>query len=377
VLIGLFSELDAPGGVQRAGRHVAAVMTEFAASRGMECRLLSLNDKAALKRLNVTGRDIVFTGSDHAKGDFLRAALRTARRAAGKGKRAPKVVIAGHPNLAPVVRAMQLVLSRLKSAICTHGVEVWQPLPRIRRGALRKADVVLAPSKYTADHVAADQGVDPARIRVIPWGLDPQFEALAVNATKSSPPVNFPQGQVVLTVGRWRADERYKGMDTLITALPRLLTRWPELQLAAVGDGDDREWLEDLADETGVHRHVHFLSRLSYAELAACYGHCDIFALPSRGEGFGLVYLEAMACGKPVIGGAHGGAPEVIEDGKTGYLVPHGDAAQLATAIETLLKDPQLREEMGRRGRQRVENEFRFSVFAKSLRKILRELCES
>jgi len=377
VLIGLFPELDAPGGVQRAGRHLAAVMTEFASSRAMECRILSLNDQAEQQRLNVTGRDIVFTGSNRAKGEFLRAALRAARRAASKGKRAPKVVIAGHPNLAPVARAMQLVAPRLRSAVSTHGVEVWQPLPRIRRGALKKADVVLAPSRYTANHLAADQGIDAQNIRVLPWGLDPQFEVLAVGAAKSAPPAHFPQGQVVLTVGRWRADERYKGMDTLITALPRLLTRWPELQLAAVGEGDDRAWLADLAEENGVNLHVHFLSGLSYAELAACYGHCDIFALPSRGEGFGLVYLEAMACGKPVIGGAHGGAPEVIEDSKTGYLVEHGDPAQLAMAIETLLADPQLREEMGRRGKKRVENEFRFSVFAKSFRKILRELCES
>ena len=377
MLIGLFPELDAPGGVQRAGRHMAAVLTEFASSRGLECRILSLNDKADLKRLDVTGREIVFTGSDRRKGDFLRAALRTAGRARGKGKGAPQVVIAGHPNLGPVARVMRWVAPRLKTAVSTHGVEVWQPLPRIRRGALRRADVVLAPSKYTADHVAADQGVEAKKIRVLPWGLDPQFEELAVRAAKSPPPANFPQGQVVLTVGRWRADERYKGMDTLITALPRLLTRWPELQVAAVGDGDDRRWLEDLADESGVRRHVHFLSGLSYAELAACYGHCDIFALPSRGEGFGLVYLEAMACAKPVIGGAHGGAPEVILDGKTGYLVEHGDAAQLATALETLLEDPKLREEMGRRGKQRVEDEFRFSVFRKSFRRILRELCES
>jgi phosphatidylinositol alpha-1,6-mannosyltransferase len=156
-----------------------------------------------------------------------------------------------------------------------------------------------------------------------------------------------------------------------------LLTRRPELQLVAVGDGDDRAWLEDLADENGVRLHTHFLSGLSYAELAACYAHCEIFALPSKGEGFGLVYLEAMACGKPVIGGAHGGAPEVIEDGKTGYLVPHGDAAQLATAMEALLSDPAAQKEMGRRGKERVENEFRFNVFAKSFKKILRELCES
>jgi len=182
---------------------------------------------------------------------------------------------------------------------------------------------------------------------------------------------------VILTVGRWLASERYKGMDTLITALPRLLPRWPELQLAIAGQGDDRQWLEELAQQNGVKRHVHFLTGLSYTQLATCYAACEIFALPSRGEGFGLVYLEAMARGKPVIGGAHGGAPEVIEDGVSGYLVQHGDALQLATSIETLLSDPALAREMGTRGRERVERDFRFSVFSKALKKIIREQCES
>lgn len=367
MLIGLFPELDAPGGVQRAGRQLAAVLTEFAASRGMECRLLSLNDSPELHRMAVNGREFVFTGCDREKGRFTMAALKAARRRA-------KLVLAGHPNLAPVVRLMKFAAPRLKSIVCTHGVEVWEPLPRMRRNALRKANLVLAPSQYTADHVKADQGVAAERLRVLPWALDPQFETLTANAQKNPLPDKFPKGRVILTVGRWLTSERYKGMDTLITALPKLLPRWPELQLAAVGQGDDRNWLEDLAEETGVGMHVHFLCDLSYAQLAACYSACEMFALPSRGEGFGLVYLEAMACGKPVIGGAHGGAPEVIEDGVTGYLVPHGDAVQLATSIETLLANPELGREMGRRGRQRVENEFRFNVFAKSLKKILREL---
>ena len=370
VLIGLFPELDAPGGVQRAGRHMAAVLTEFAASRGMECRLLSLNDTPELHRMTVSGREFVFTGSDRAKARFAAAALKAARRRA-------KLVLAGHPNLAPVARLMKFVAPRMKSIVCTHGVEVWEPLPRFRRGALRTANLVLAPSQYTADHVKADQGVAPKKTRVLPWALDPQFEALAASAAKTGLPENFPKGHVILTVGRWLANERYKGMDTLITALPKVLPRWPDLQLAAVGQGDDRDWLEDLAEENGVRRHVHFLSDISYPQLAACYAACDMFALPSRGEGFGLVYLEAMACGKPVIGGAHGGAPEVIQDGVTGYLVQHGDAVQLATSIETLLANPEVAKEMGRRGKERVENEFRFNVFAKSLKRILRELCES
>jgi glycosyltransferase involved in cell wall biosynthesis len=355
--------------VQRASRHLAAVLSEFATSRHLDCRLLSLNDTPELHRMSVGGKEFVFTGCERSKARFTATAVRAASRHG-------KVVLAGHLNLGPVAQAMRIVAPRLRTIVCTHGVEVWEPLSWLRRLALRRANVVLAPSKNTANHVA-EQLVRRERIRVLPWALDPEFEAIPANAPQSKLPQGYPQGRVILTVGRWLANERYKGMDTLITALPRLLTRWPELQLLAVGEGNDRAWLEDLAEQNGVNRHVHFLSGLSFEELEACYEACEMFALPSRGEGFGLVYLEAMARGKPVIGGAHGGAPEVIEDGVTGYLVPHGDAAQLATSIETLLSDPTLAQKMGARGRQRVEREFRFSVFAKSLKKILREQCES
>jgi phosphatidylinositol alpha-1,6-mannosyltransferase len=370
VIIGLFPELESAGGIQRAGRHLAAVMTEFAESRGMECRLLSLNDSPELHRLSVGGREFVFTGSERAKGRFTATAMRAARRHA-------KLVVAAHPFLAPVVQAMRIAAPRMKSMVVAHGIEVWEPLSTLRRRALRRATVILTPTQDTADHVATQQQVSRDRIRVLPWALDPNFETLAVAASRAALPAHFPEGRVILTVGRWRANERYKGMDTLIAALPRLLHEWTDLQLVAVGEGDDQSWLEQLAEGCGVRRHVHFFSGLSYSELSACYSACEIFALPSRGEGFGLVYLEAMARGKPVIGGAHGGAPEVVDDGRTGYLVQHGDAPQLATSIETLLANPVLAREMGARGRERVNRDFKFNVFAKSLKKTLRELCES
>ncbi|PYT58508.1 MAG: hypothetical protein DMG35_17550 [Acidobacteria bacterium] len=370
VVIGLFPELDAPGGVQRVGRHLAAVLTEFASSRGWECRLLSLNDSRELHRMALGGREFVFTGCDRQKVRFAATAVRAARRKA-------QLVLAGHPNLGPVVQAMRVVAPRMKSIICTHGIEVWEPLGALRRRALRQANLVLAPSRDTAEQVASQQEVTRERIRVLPWALDPQFESLLAAGAPPLPPGDFPSGRVILAVGRWLATERYKGMDTLVTALPRLLRDWPELHLVLAGSGEDRAWLEDLADKNGVERHVHFLSGLSNAELGACYAACEIFALPSRGEGFGMVYLEAMACGKPVIGGAHGGAPEIIQDGVTGYLVPHGDPIQLATAIHTLLADPAHAKEMGVRGRQTVDHEYRFQGFAKALKKILRDQCES
>jgi phosphatidyl-myo-inositol dimannoside synthase len=370
VLLGLFPELATPGGVQRAGRHLAAVMNEFAMSRGLECRILSLNDTPDLHRMEVGQREFVFTGNARGKARFSAATARAARRGA-------EIVVAGHPHLAPVAQGAKLFSRKAKTVISAHGLEIWEPLSIMRRQALQRADLVLAPTEDTATHVARQQGVKRERIRVLPWGLDPQIEGLVASKQWLPRPVGFPEGRIILSVGRWSADERYKGMDTLITALPKLLTEWPEVQLVLVGEGDDQGWLEQIAEGRGVRRHVHFLTRLTYSEIAGCYQGCEIFALPSRGEGFGLVYLEAMAYGKPVIGGAHGGAPEVIEDGQTGYLVQHGDAGQLATSLQALLSDPELGKQMGLRGRERVERDFRFSVFAKSLKKILRDLCES
>jgi len=349
---------------------MAFLLSEFANAKHMEYRLLSLNDTQDLHRMRLGDREFVFTGAARSKAGFTVAALKATRRR-------PKVVLAAHPNLAPIVRGMKLLAPRMKSIVCTHGVEVWEPLPRIRRRALQRATLVLAPSRATADFVVSLQGVASERVRVLPWALDPDFET-RVAANGSAPlPKDFPRGRVILTVGRWLAAERYKGMDTLIQSLPRLLLRWPDLHLAIVGSGDDREWLENIANVSGVRRHVHFFSGLSYSELSACHAAAEIFALPSRGEGFGFVYLEAMARAKPVIGGAHGGAPEVIRDGVTGYVVPHGDAVHLATSLDALLSDPELGRQMGERGRERVQQEFRFSVFAKNFKKILRELCES
>jgi len=370
VLIGLFPELNAPGGIQRAGRHMALVMSGFAASKQMECRFLSLNDTQELQRMRLGDHEYLFTGAARGKVGFSLAALKAARRR-------PKLVLAAHPNFAPLVRAMGAVALGTKSIVCAHGIEVWEKLPRIKRSALQHSTMVLAPSRATAEALVSVQGVAKERVRVLPWGLDPDFETKLLGLSGVNVPAEFPRGRVVLTVGRWLESERYKGMDTLIKAMPRLLLRWPELELVLVGSGDDREWLVNIARDSGVERHVHFLSGLTYGELSACYAAAEVFALPSRGEGFGFVYLEAMARGKPVVGGAHGGAPEVIRDGVTGYLVQHDHTDELVTSLDTLLSDPEMGRKMGECGRERVEKEFRFSVFAKGFKKILRELCES
>ena len=217
--------------------------------------------------------------------------------------------------------------------------------------------------------------MNAARIHRLPLALDPAFWERAQDVGATQLPAAWPRGSTLLTVTRLDAAEGYKGVDTVIQALPQLSLAVPDVQYVVVGDGDDRQRLESLACKHGVADCVHFLGRLPESpQLIACYGACDVFVMPSRGEGFGLVFLEAMAFGKPVVGGAHGGTPDVIEDGVTGFLVRFGDIERLARILIKLLQDPALRQEMGQRARARVQERFLFPQFAACLRECVERL---
>jgi phosphatidylinositol alpha-1,6-mannosyltransferase len=360
-IVGLFTDVLPLGGVQRAGRHVAAVTAKFASDHGMSVRFLSLNDPQGLHIVRVGQLEFSVSGYAGSKFEFIRAAL----RAAGRN---PELVIALHPHLAPIVSAMKMRSRKSKSIVFTHGIEVWEKLGWPRGAALRGADVVLGPSRDTVKRLVDVQHVPCARVRRLAWGLDPEFESRIASATPSIPPKEFPQNRrVILSVGRWNSAEKYKGADTLISALPRILKTAPDAALVLVGGGDDLPRLEQLARDVGVSENVQFLSGLTPEELFACYAHCEIFALPSRGEGFGLVFLEAMAHGKPAVGGAHGGIPDIIKGGVTGLLVQHGDVEGLEKALDSLLSDSSLAREMGSRGKDRVAEKFSFAQFGMQL----------
>jgi glycosyltransferase involved in cell wall biosynthesis len=364
-IVGLFTDVLPSGGVQRAGRHVAAVATKLASERGMSARFLSLNDPQGLHTVRVGSLEFSASGYAGSKIQFALAALRAAGRK-------PALVIALHPHLAPIVWAMRTRGRKFRSIVLTHGVEVWQPFGWPRGAALRRADLVIGPSTDTVQHLIAEQRILPGKVQRLPWGLDPEFEARFEAAVPLPPPPNFPRaGRIILTVGRWDSAEQYKGADTLIAALLSVLKTAPDTSLVLVGDGDDRPRLELLARDLGVSEHAHFLSGLTPEQLFACYANCDVFALPSRGEGFGLVFLEAMSHAKAVIGGAHGGIPDIVEDGVTGLLVPHGDVERLAQALEYLFSNPSRTREMGARGRERLAKSFSFAQFQLHLTQIL------
>jgi glycosyltransferase involved in cell wall biosynthesis len=145
------------------------------------------------------------------------------------------------------------------------------------------------------------------------------------------------------------------------------------LHLVAIGGGDDLPRLRKIARELGIADRVHFLENLSREHIAACYARAEIFALPSGGEGFGLVFLEAMAFSKPVIAANAGGAIDVVEEGINGLLVPPKDTVRLHEALRVLLGNAALRAEFGGRGADLVRRKYSFDVFRGELERILLE----
>jgi phosphatidylinositol alpha-1,6-mannosyltransferase len=157
----------------------------------------------------------------------------------------------------------------------------------------------------------------------------------------------------------------------VIKALPEVMKAVPDVFYVVVGEGDLQPRLEELARENAVRDRVIFAGAARLEQLKAYYSRADVYVMPSLQEGFGIVFLEAMAFGKPVIASEHGGAPEIVQDGVTGFLVKPGDLEALTAHLIQLLQDPALRARMGAAGRQRVEENFTFAHFEAGLTKIL------
>jgi len=363
MIIGLFSGLAGIGGVQLAGRETAAALASIAMDRKWSCVFLSLNDTWGEQEGCVGDMKFQYVG-------FARTKTRLAFKALQLARRNPKVIFAGHPNLSPIAAAMKAVSKNARTIVGAHGVEVWRPLPIVRRRMLRRADIVVAPSADTAHRLETVQGMPARRIRRLPWPLDPEFAGFTRNEVQLARPEKFPQGRIVLSVGRWDASERYKGADLLIHSMVELSRDFKELHLVLIGPGDDLPRLQQLAQTLRVGGRVHFFTEFSREDLAACYAATEIFALPSTGEGFGLVFLEAMAFGKPVIGTNVGGIPDVVEDGQDGLLVDPNVPA-LSCALRKLLCDRSFCDELGVRAKERVAREFTFEKFQHRLREIV------
>jgi len=279
------------------------------------------------------------------------------------------LALIGHVNHAPLGLLLKRLRPDLRYGVVVHGVEAWSPLSLIKRRALRNADFVMSVSDYTKRQVVEVNGVNPDRVYLLP-----NTPAWDMNETRGIGNSDAPaSGKVtrVLSVCRLDAREQYKGVDTVIKALPAVLARVPDLEYVVVGSGSDLERHKRMAADLGVTDRVQFLGSVDERTLRAAYESCDVFVLPSAGEGFGIVFLEAMHYRKPIIAANSGATPEVVRDGETGMLVEPGNVEQLAAAMIALCTDQSERDRMGNAGSKRLQENFTFDHFKRRLHEIV------
>ncbi len=299
-------------------------------------------------------------------------------------------IICGHLHHLILARFAAILRPGLKYFLVAHGIEVWRPYTLLERAGLRAADRIFCVSEYTRRQMLRFAPfLDPARLVVVPNTFDPDFRERVVPEDGELPDKTYSLSEDVvgnasqqpttsshnaeaggpspriLVVSRLVSTDPYKGVDTMIEAMPEVLRQFPTAQLRIVGGGDDRPRLEGIATTLGLGRAVHFNGIIDDAVLRQEYLACDLFALPSRKEGFGLVYLEAMTYGKPCLAARAGGAPEVVTP-DVGVLVEYGNVHQIATSVADLMshrRDPA-------RARKRAA-EFSFPVFAERVIRML------
>ena len=270
-------------------------------------------------------------------------------------------------DLVGLARALQVPCLRpgpRRTAIFVHGIELTRAHAGSRAAALSKAWRVLTNSRTTAASVEALLPTLRGRIRPVLLCIDPERTELWARAERGSAP---PREPAALIVGRLWSVERGKGHDQLIEAWPAVCRRVRGAQLWVVGDGDDRSRLEAKAREAGVGDSVRFLGRVGDAELGTLYRRAALFTMPSRQEGFGLTYAEALWHGLPCIGSTADAAAEVIRDGETGLLVSYGDVPALAEAVASLLEAPDRRRRMGDAGARHAREHFAYERFRADL----------
>jgi glycosyltransferase involved in cell wall biosynthesis len=247
----------------------------------------------------------------------------------------------------------------------------WLPLRTVFAPSLRRAGRVIAISQAVRRFLVEVERADAAKIEVVPYGLDAGAYERSAHPGSFRREIGAEDEPIIGFIGRLT---RQKGVDVLLRAFARVERKHPDARLVLAGDGPERPTLMKLAQSLGLRRAMFLGWRRDAADILA---DVSLLAMPSRWEGFGLVALEAMALGKPVVAARVSALPEIILPEETGLLVPAGGEAELAEALLALLADPQRAERMGRAGKARVRAEFPVEKMAARTAEIYQSLMSS
>ncbi|RBQ10012.1 glycosyltransferase family 4 protein [Pedobacter miscanthi] len=275
------------------------------------------------------------------------------------------VIILSHIHLLPIANLIRWFTPKKKIILFAHGIEVWQPLSLWEKKLLSKIDI-WAVSSYTAKKLYDQQGISQQNIHVLSNCLPKDYpfyeEKNNYNLTAK---YHIPSDhQILLTVCRLSSAEQYKGYDIVLSALKELVKNHPKLSYLIVGKADETELVrvEKLVIDYDLKQHVVLTGYVSDEEIENLYNQADVFVMPSKGEGFGLVFTEALAHGCRVLAGNADGSSDALLNGELGLLVDPEDVKAVCKGIKTLLSEAILADETSKR-KEKVRAYFGFDAY--------------
>jgi glycosyltransferase involved in cell wall biosynthesis len=282
------------------------------------------------------------------------------------------VVILGHINLAPIGLIIKLVKPQVKIILIAHGVEVWDKLAFIKNIFLKRVDLILAVSSFTKNKIIEKQNIKEEKIAILNNTLDPFFKI----PEKFEKPEYLlkrynldKEIKILLTVGRINNEEGRKGYDKVIEILPEVVNQKSNLVYILAGkfDKTEKQSVMKLVEEKRVQNNFIMPGFIEDEELTDHYLLADVFVMPSTQEGFGIVFLEALVCGLPVIAGNKDGSVEALMNGKLGMLVDPDNTDEILKSVISTLENPIVNNQVA------ALEHFGFNQFKKKLRAILVE----
>jgi phosphatidyl-myo-inositol dimannoside synthase len=260
--------------------------------------------------------------------------------------RRPSQVFCGHIKLAPLTRLLCEWFG-IPYTVLTYGKEVWHWIPEKERQALIAASEIWTISRYSRDRLCVAQNIKLEKVQILPCIVDGAAFTPGDKSLELVAKYQLADAKVLMTVARLWPTDLYKGVDITIRALPEIAKAFPEVKYLVIGRGEDQPRLAQLAQGLGVGDRVIFAGFVPSADLVEHYRLTNAYIMPSQ-EGFGIVYLEAMACGKPVLAGDADGSIDPLQDGKLGWQVPHRDVDAVAAACIEILRGSDEPEEQQR-----------------------------
>ncbi len=286
----------------------------------------------------------------------------------------PSLVVATHLNFTVAAYWLKR-LTGIPYWTVACGIEAWNIENPALQNALSHADRILSISGYTRDRLIKEQNLDPAKVLVLPCTFDPNRFKLAPKPAYLLERYGLkPEQPVILTVSRLAEVERYKGYDQILKALPQIRQTIPNVHYVIVGKGNDRPRIEQLIAQLELQDYVTLAGFVPDEQLCDYYNLCDVFAMPSKREGFGIVYLEALASGKPALGGNQDGAIDALCHGELGALVDPDNVEEIAQTIIQILQGsyPNPLMYQPEALRQKVIDTFGFDRFKQTLAEIIK-----